>query len=621
MENEFNNITVDVVGTNIPEKSVKKTKISSACRRRSSKKTTEIKGDESASSDTNVIEKPSVDSNQEKGERELMYVYRDGVDSEPEIWNTSDSVPPKLAQSNTEKVGEEQESIPLEYQDNINTQKQESLRRQDKKDKKNNVSKNNNIRGRSNEPKQRFVKQVRIGQFNTGFMKNLECFESIEKLEDLANSSIDFSQEVFDFNEYSTKTAAQLLAEFKILDNADEDIENIKRAPGTKVLEVITNAIFADKRPIIVHGVLESIEGGDGLIVYSSDNYRIKPQSAFVSKLFIQKYGLRRGQEITAYLHPPVNNSTCPFVLAIKDVMGMSPEKVGILPKFKDLIPYYPTERLFLETNNDVAWDNRSMRIIDLLTPIGLGQRGLIVAPPRTGKTVLLQSIANAISQNRPDVALMILLIDERPEEVTDFRRQVPNAEITSSTFDESTDNHIHAADMVIDKARRKVEAGQHVVILLDSITRLARAHNAEQPSSGKLLSGGVDANALQLPKKFFGSARNIEGGGSLTILATALVDTGSRMDEVIFEEFKGTGNMELHLDRALVDKRIFPAINIEKSGTRKEELLYHPDELEKIYTLRRALKGVPGVDAMEMLIQRVKQTKTNIEFLLNVNR
>jgi transcription termination factor Rho len=301
--------------------------------------------------------------------------------------------------------------------------------------------------------------------------------------------------------------------------------------------------------------------------------------------------------------------------------MGLNPAAVLDLPKFKDLIPFYPMERLFLECAENARWDNVSMRIIDILTPIGLGQRGLIVAPPRTGKTVLLQCIANAISKNRPDVKLIILLIDERPEEVTDFCRQVANAEIISSTFDESTDNHVHAADMVIDTARRQVEAGKHVVILLDSITTLAHAHNTEQPSSGKLLSGGVDANALQIPKKFFGAARNIEGGGSLTILATALVETGSRMDEVIFEEFKGTGNMELHLDRALVDKRMFPALNIEKSGTRKEELLYHPDEMEKVYALRRAMKGISPTDAMEMLIQRMKKTKTNMEFLIGVNR
>ncbi|MDR1891337.1 MAG: transcription termination factor Rho [Puniceicoccales bacterium] len=388
-----------------------------------------------------------------------------------------------------------------------------------------------------------------------------------------------------------------------------------------RLFELLVAKKFEEKIPIIARGAMETIEGGDGLLVYACDNYRIRPQSAFIPRFLIQKYGLRRGQDIVAYLHPPAQNSTCPFVLKIKSIMDSDPTLTGNLPKFKDLVPFYPTERLFLECAGDTKWDNVSMRIIDILTPIGLGQRGLIVAPPRTGKTVLLQGIANAISKNRPDVKLIILLIDERPEEVTDFRRQVANAEIISSTFDESTDNHVHAADMVIDKARRQVEAGKHVVILLDSITRLARAHNTEQPSSGKLLSGGVDANALQAPKKFFGAARNIEGGGSLTILATALVETGSRMDEVIFEEFKGTGNMELHLDRSLVDKRMFPALNIEKSGTRKEELLYHPEEMEKVYALRRAIKGIPPTDAMEMLIQRIKKTKTNTEFLLNVNR
>jgi transcription termination factor Rho len=261
------------------------------------------------------------------------------------------------------------------------------------------------------------------------------------------------------------------------------------------------------------------------------------------------------------------------------------------------------------------------MRVIDLLSPIGFGQRGLIVAPPRTGKTMLLQGIANAIIANQPDAKLIVLLIDERPEEVTDFVRQVRGAEVVSSTFDESADSHIHAAEIVIENARRWVEAGIHVVILLDSITRLARAYNTEQPNSGKILSGGVEANAFQFPKRFFGSARNIEGGGSLTIIATALVETGSRMDDVIFEEFKGTGNMELHLDRSIADKRIFPAINLERSGTRKEELLYHPEELAKIYNLRRAFQGVPSVEAMEMLIARLRKCPTNVEFLMNINR
>jgi transcription termination factor Rho len=264
--------------------------------------------------------------------------------------------------------------------------------------------------------------------------------------------------------------------------------------------------------------------------------------------------------------------------------------------------------------------ENLPMRVVDCLTPIGFGQRGLIVAPPRTGKTVLMQGIANSLQINYPEAHLIILLIDERPEEVTDFKRKV-KGEVISSTFDESADSHVHAAEVVIEKARRMVEVGKDVIILLDSITRLARAYNTAMPSSGKILSGGVEANALQLPKRFFGSARNIEDGGSLTIIATALVETGSKMDEVIFEEFKGTGNMELHLDRALSDKRIFPALSMDKSGTRKEELLYHPDEIQKIYSLRRAMKGIPSEDAMEMLIQRIKKTSTNVEFLMSVAR
>jgi transcription termination factor Rho len=260
------------------------------------------------------------------------------------------------------------------------------------------------------------------------------------------------------------------------------------------------------------------------------------------------------------------------------------------------------------------------MRAVDILTPIGFGQRGLIVAPPRTGKTVLLQNIANSISENSPEVKLILLLIDERPEEVTDFRRHT-KGEVVSSTFDESPESHIHCAEMVGEKARRLVEGGQHVVILLDSITRLARAYNALASNAGKIMSGGLEATALQKPKRFFGAARNIEGAGSLTIIATALIDTGSRMDEIIFEEFKGTGNMELHLDRGLVDRRVFPAINIDRSGTRKEELIYHPEELQRIYGLRRAMQGLGAIESMEMLIQRLKKTKSNAEFLMSLSR
>jgi transcription termination factor Rho len=288
------------------------------------------------------------------------------------------------------------------------------------------------------------------------------------------------------------------------------------------------------------------------------------------------------------------------------------------VPPFEELIPYYPLKRILLE---DVeAQKDVSMRTVDILTPIGFGQRGLIVAPPRTGKTILLQNIANSVSANSPSAILICLLVDERPEEVTDFRRHT-HGEVVSSTFDEAPENHVHCAEMVGEKARRLVEQGEHVVILLDSITRLARAYNALASNSGKIMSGGLESNALQKPKRFFGAARNIEGAGSLTIIGTALVDTGSRADEIIFEEFKGTGNMELHLDRGLVERRIFPAINIDRSGTRKEELIYHPEELQRIYGLRRAMQGLGPIESMEMLIQRLKKTKSNAEFLLSLSR
>jgi transcription termination factor Rho len=293
--------------------------------------------------------------------------------------------------------------------------------------------------------------------------------------------------------------------------------------------------------------------------------------------------------------------------------MGLDPEEISKVVPFEELIPYYPLKRILLE-DVEVQKDV-SMRTVDILTPIGFGQRGLIVAPPRTGKTILLQNIANSVSANSPFAKLILLLVDERPEEVTDFRRHT-KGEVVSSTFDEAPESHVHCAEMVGEKARRLVEQGEHVVILLDSITRLARAS-----SSGKIMSGGLESNALQKPKRFFGAARNIEGAGSLTIIATALVDTGSRADEIIFEEFKGTGNMELHLDRGLVERRIFPAINIDRSGTRKEELIYHPEELQRIYGLRRAMQGLGPIESMEMLIQRLKKTKSNAEFLLSLSR
>ena len=402
---------------------------------------------------------------------------------------------------------------------------------------------------------------------------------------------------------------------------ASQQIE-IPHAPNRdQLINAITAHAGAEKRAIITTGILEILEEGEGgLLVYERDSYRVKALSAYVPQVFIKYYGLQRGHIVKAQLQPHREGESCPIAVSINEVMGQDPETLNEIVPFTERVPYYPTSRILLEANSEAKWDNLSMRVVDCLTPVGFGQRGLIVAPPRTGKTVLMQGMANSIQLNYPDAHLIVLLIDERPEEVTDFRRQV-QGEVISSTFDETAESHVHAAEMVIEKARRMVEVGKDVVILLDSITRLARAYNTTMPSSGKILSGGVEANALQKPKRFFGSARNIEDGGSLTVIATALVETGSKMDEVIFEEFKGTGNMELHLDRGLSDKRIFPALSMDKSGTRKEELLYHPDEMLKIYSLRRAMKGLPSTDAMEMLIQRIKKTQTNAEFLMSVAR
>jgi transcription termination factor Rho len=388
-----------------------------------------------------------------------------------------------------------------------------------------------------------------------------------------------------------------------------------------EVIDLLLDCCLEQKVPVQVSGIIQVMEDGHGFLLQEKENYRLKSQSPFVPAPLIKKYGIKTGQCVQGFVRSKMDGATCPLVLQVEKIMDGDPEEASRVTPFTELVPYYPLERIFLETDEKAEWDNVSMRVVDLVSPIGFGQRGLIVAPPRTGKTVLQQGIARALRVNNPKAHLIVLLVDERPEEVTDFRRQVPDAEVIASTFDESAESHVHAAEIVIEKARRMVEHEQDVVILLDSITRLARAYNATMPNSGKILSGGVEATALQRPKRFFGSARNIEGGGSLTILGTALVETGSKMDEVIFEEFKGTGNMELHLDRELSNKRIFPALDFEKSGTRKEELLYHAEELTKIYSLRRSLKGVPPAEAMEMFIQRVRKTKNNPEFLVGLGR
>lgn len=362
-------------------------------------------------------------------------------------------------------------------------------------------------------------------------------------------------------------------------------------------------------------GVLEVLPDGYGFLRSVDYSYLPSPDDIYVSPSQIKKFGLRTGDVVSGQVRPPKEGERFFALLRVEAVNDESPDLIRERVLFDNLTPLYPTTRLKLET----APGEYSMRIMDLLAPIGKGQRGMIVSPPKAGKTVLLQKIANSILRNHPEVKLIVLLIDERPEEVTDMERTV-NAEVVSSTFDEPPERHVQVSDMVLEKAKRLVESKKDVVILLDSITRLARAHNTVVPHSGKILSGGVDANALHRPKRFFGAARNIEEGGSLTIIATALVETGSRMDEVIFEEFKGTGNMEVVLDRKLSDKRIFPAIDVNRSGTRKEEMLQEPEELNRVWILRKLLSDLTPVEAMEFLLEKMRGTKSNKEFLKVMN-
>jgi transcription termination factor Rho len=363
-------------------------------------------------------------------------------------------------------------------------------------------------------------------------------------------------------------------------------------------------------------GVLEILPEGYGFLRSQDWNYLYGPDDIYVSPSQIKRFDLRTGDTVMGQVRPPKEGERYLALLKVEQVNFEEPEKTKHRIAFDNLRPRYPDARIRLERKNG----DLSMRVVDLLSPIGKGQRALIVAPPKAGKTILMQKLANAISENHPEIVLIVLLIDERPEEVTDMEENV-KAEVISSTFDEPADRHVQVADMVIEKAKRLVEHKRDVVILLDSITRFARAHNAVIPSSGKVLSGGLDANALQRPRRFFAAARNVEEGGSLTIMATALIDTGSRMDDVIFEEFKGTGNMEVHLDRRLMDKRIFPTISIEQTGTRKEELLLEKDELQKVWLLRKALSQLNPVEAMELLLDKLKMMKTNKDFLNQMNQ
>lgn len=394
------------------------------------------------------------------------------------------------------------------------------------------------------------------------------------------------------------------------------NVENPNGMRKQELIFALLQSCASQNGSIFGEGVLEILPDGFGFLRSPMYSYMPGPDDIYVSPSQIRRFGLRKGDVVTGQIRPPKEGERYFALLRVGEIGFAPPEASRNLVLFDNLTPLYPDKRFVMENGAE----NYSSRVIDLLTPIGHGQRGIIVAPPRTGKTMLLQTIANSINANRPDVFLIVLLIDERPEEVTDMERTV-KAEVVSSTFDEPPQRHVQVAEMVIEKAKRLVERKIDVVILLDSITRLGRAYNAVTPSSGRVLSGGLDANALQRPKRFFGAARNIEGGGSLTIIATALIDTGSRMDEVIFEEFKGTGNMEIYLDRHLAEKRVFPAIDINRSGTRKEELLLETDVLNRVWILRKLLAPMSPIDSMEFLLDKMRGTKSNREFLDLMNK
>jgi transcription termination factor Rho len=413
--------------------------------------------------------------------------------------------------------------------------------------------------------------------------------------------------------ELKTKSPVELLAVAEEL-----AVENASTMRKQELMFAILKQYAAKEVDIVGEGVVEVLQDGFGFLRSPDANYLAGPDDIYISPSQIRRFSLRSGDTVEGHIRSPKDSERYFALLKVNTINFEDPEKVRHKVHFDNLTPLYPDERIKMEIEDPTRKDN-SARIIDIVAPLGKGQRGLIVAPPRTGKTVLLQNIAHSITANHPECYLIVLLIDERPEEVTDMQRSV-KGEVVSSTFDEPASRHVAVAEMVIEKAKRLVEHGRDVVILLDSITRLGRAYNTVVPSSGKVLTGGVDANALQRPKRFFGAARNIEEGGSLTIIATALIDTGSRMDEVIFEEFKGTGNSEIILDRKVSDKRVFPSMDITRSGTRKEELLVPADVLKKMYVLRRILNPMGTVDAIEFLLDKLKQTKNNSEFFESMN-
>jgi transcription termination factor Rho len=433
-------------------------------------------------------------------------------------------------------------------------------------------------------------------------------FPDDEEFDVIPAAELEQTKNAMNLTELKTRPPAELVELAESM-----GLENLARSRKQDIIFSILKAHAKNGENIFGEGVLEILQDGFGFLRSADSSYLAGPDDIYVSPSQIRRFNLRTGDTVSGLIRPPKDGERYFALLKVGDINGDAPESSKSKVLFENLTPLFPKKRLKLEQGNG-STEDLTARIIDMVAPIGRGQRGLIVSPPKAGKTMLLQNIAASISHNCPDVTLIVLLIDERPEEVTEMERTV-RGEVVSSTFDEPATRHVQVAEMVIEKAKRLTEHKQDVVILLDSITRLARAYNTVVPSSGKVLTGGVDANALQRPKRFFGAARNIEEGGSLTIIATALIDTGSKMDDVIYEEFKGTGNMEIHLDRRIAEKRVFPSININRSGTRKEELLTQPDELQKMWILRKVLHPMDELAAVEFLISKLQDTKTNAEF------
>ena len=466
---------------------------------------------------------------------------------------------------------------------------------------------NNQIRNRKKKPNK--PKNSHGGNRRRRHKRRMDEFPDDDlPLEVISPDQLELSKNAMNLGDLKNKNPSELVELGESL-----GIENLARSRKQDIIFSILNVHAKNGEDVYGDGVLEILQDGFGFLRSAESSYVAGPDDIYVSPSQIRRFNLRTGDTVSGFIRPPKDSERYFALLKIGEVNFDTPENIHHKILFENLTPIHPIDRLELEQGNG-STEDLTARIIDMVAPIGKGQRGLIVSPPKAGKTILLQNIALSISANNPDVVLIVLLVDERPEEVTEMARTV-RGEVVSSTFDEPASRHVQVAEMVIEKAKRLVEHKKDVVILLDSITRLARAYNTVAPSSGKVLTGGVDANALQRPKRFFGAARKVEEGGSLTILATALIDTGSKMDEVIYEEFKGTGNMEIHMDRRISEKRVFPAININRSGTRKEELLTEPEELQKLWILRKVLHPMDELAAVEFLLNKMQDTKTNSKF------